>query len=213
MLVLGTGPSVRDYQDEIRSFSETENLVVIGVNNVFEMFSLDYVGFCNRHRFLTFGRQCNSATTRALLSIYFSDEQIKHSCNMPHDLVMWRDTRDPNVCGVDENGIISQHGSVGTLMVLVAYVMGARRVFTAGMDGADKSLLAHENIHFRTTDYKTHLTENERERKYQHWFVDILPQTFAAIHAWNESIGRIPFVSLTPTYFGDYFDPDLLGIR
>lgn len=213
MLVLGTGSSILDYQNEIRAFSETENLVVIGVNNAFEMFSLDYVGFTNRDRFSTFGRRQASESTRALLSIYFTDEQIKKWCNMSHDLVMWRDTRNPNVCAIDEDGIISQHGSVGTLMVLVAYVMGARRVYVAGMDGADESQLTHENIHFRTIDYKPYLTEKEREKKYRHWLTDILPQTFAAIHAWNVSIGRTPFVSLTPTYYGDYFDPNLLGIR
>ena len=212
ILVVGTGPSIAHYQDKIRSFSEKKNLVIIGVNNAFELFALDYVGFANRHRFLAFGRQCNSVTTRALLSIYFTDEQIKKWCAMSHDLVMWRNSRDPNVCSVDESGIISQYGSIGSLMVLVAYAMGANRVFIAGMDGADKTLLTHENVHFRTTDYRAHLTIKDWETKYQYWLIETLPQTFAAIHAWNISVGRIPFVSLTPTYLGDYFDRDLLGI-
>lgn len=211
-LVLGTGPTLQEYSDRIRTFVQSKNLVVIGVNNVNEVIIPHYLGFTNRYRFQQFGKMIDSKKTRALLSIYFTDEQISNLCTAPYDLVMWQDSDDPDVCKVDKNGIISQRGPSGCLMMLVAYVMGANQVFMAGMDGYNptKTLTATEDRHFKPKTYKANVTEENLDRKYRYWFDTIGVKTYAAMHNWITVTGKQPFVSLTPTYYGDFFDPKLL---
>ncbi len=211
-LVLGTGSTLRDNLQKIKQFARKHDLISIGVNNTYELFSSDYIGFTNRYRFSQFGPGMPNRGRGALLSVYFTDEVIAQHCLIDHELVMWRDSSDPKHCALDEHGIITHKGSVGSLMILVSYAMGARKVYLAGMDGLpQEGPLTSDSLHFRGYPYKADLAPEQMEKKYKYWFEDVLPITYATIHAWARDAGRKEFVSLTPTSYGDYYDPKLLG--
>ena len=79
------------------------------------------------------------------------------------------------------------------------------------MDGPpQEGPLTSDSLHFRGYPYKTHLAPEQIENKYKYWFEDVLPITYATIHAWARDAGRKEFVSLTPTSYGDYCSPELL---
>jgi hypothetical protein len=212
-LILGAGPTLKTHINAIKIFAEKRNLVSIGTNNTYELFYSDYVGFTNRYRFSQFGLGVKTGARSALLSIHFSDDAIARFCTAPHDLVSWKQTSEPRDCSINSRGVIAHYGSVGSLMILVAYVMGANNIFIAGMDGAPpEGKLTSESLHFRDIPYKVHLSEAQQAEKYGYWLKGVLPITYAAIQNWARETGRREFISLTPTNYGEYFDPEFLDL-
>ena len=213
-LVLGTGPSLKTHLQALKSFSQRRNLITVGVNNSYELVDSDYVGFTNRYRFAQFGPHIQTSARSALLSIHFTDEAIARNCSVPYELVSWHRTTEAKDCSIDRQGVISHYGSVGSLMIMVAYVMGAENIFIAGMDGSSSGRpLSSDSLHFRNFPYKPDLADIQLTQKYAHWFENVLPISCAAIQNWARDSGRREFVSLTPTSYGDFFDSELLNIN
>ena len=213
-LVLGTGPSLKTHLQALKSFSQRRNLITVGVNNTYELVDSDYVGFTNRYRFAQFGPRIQTGARSALLSIHFTDEAIARNCSVPYELVSWHRITEAKDCSIEKQGVISHYGSVSSLMIMVAYVMGAENIFIAGMDGQPSQGTANlESLHFRNYSYKEQFSEDEMAKRYAYWMEDIAPIAYQAIQNWARDSGRREFVSLTPTGYGDFFDSELLNIN
>ena len=215
ILVMGTGSSLREHGQKIKEFVATNDVIVIGTNMVPDTFTVDYHGFSNRRRFRQFGRSIDAASSRGLLSVHFPDNMIATYCDAPYDLIMWLNTEDPLDNSVGENGVIRHYGTSGTLMMLVAYAMGADQVYIAGMDGSDLSVIKNggqlDPHEYRHTYYEyPGFADAKQAEKSAYWF-QIQTKTIAAICEWAISQSRNPLVSLTPTHCGPYHDPSVLG--
>ena len=212
-LIIGTGPSLKKYHVEIKKLIKKKSLIVIGVNNTTALISSDYQGFTNRFRFSQSGKVLNPKT-RQLLSIYFSDKAIKKNCNTQYELIMWKsENQNPKVCFVDDSGVITHHGTSATLMIMVAYVMGARQIYVAGVDGYGKFLKNgdEENLHFEKNDYKIHIPESELNQKFDHWNI-VQKDGLTAIIQWALTNNLLPHKHITPCEYMDLFDGRVLGI-
>jgi hypothetical protein len=209
-LILGTGSSLLRYGDRIKSIIHEKNLIVIGVNNITSFLIPDYHGFTNKFRLRQYGHTINS---KALLSIYFSDEIIEKCCDAPNEFVMWQDLDDPEKCCVDDQGIIIHHGTSATLMVLVAYAMGGRRVYLAGIDGFSNYLKTGKemDLHFHPSAYKKNVKQEELNNKISYW-KGVQKVCLDSIALWAQNNNRLQFKHITPCEYMHHFDGSILGI-
>ena len=219
-LILGAGPSLVEYNEKIRAFVKENNLIVIGCNSTGLAMPCDYYGFINRFRFTQFAHLAREGDAKLLVNIYFQEKMVEKFHGKDYEYIVWKDTEDPRSTHISDDGVIHHHGGTATILILVAYIMGAQRVYIAGMDGTDqatpdevtgKTKLKTEAIHFTPLTYKPTLSEEELVGKYLRHFNDVLPFAHKSVWDWAEKADRIPYVSLTPTFNGDYYDKNLLG--
>ncbi|GEM_PF-2392168 len=215
-LILGTGSTLVSYGDAIKSFVKEKELITIGVNNIVPFIVPDYHGFVNRHRFAQFGNTINKAGSSGLLSINLPDSLIKQHCSAPYELVMLKDSNDPGITSLTDEGIIHHHGSVATYMIMVAYVMGARSIYVAGVDGLksfDKGGKDESKVHYQDMPYrinkKSNLDGAGREKKYRR-VEGINTRALTSIAKWAKGSNRTPFVLITPGSYNKYYDPSFL---
>lgn len=211
-LVLGTGSTLNEYGDRIKQFIAEKNLLVIGVNDITSFIVPQYQSFTNRFRLSQYGGTVVVGKTRGLMSIYFSDQLIAKFCKSEYDLVVWKKVEDASDSRLDENGIISHYGGSASLMVLVAYAMGARKIYVAGADGYRDLSSSVNDIHYNDASYKSSINPEVLEEKTKHWFISVQPKTFDAISNWADQNGREMFAMITPTQYSKFFDPEILGI-
>jgi len=207
-LILGTGSSLNEYGERIKTFAKKNNLIVIGCNNITPFIIPDYHAFINRHRFNTYGPTIDLNISKVLLSIYFTDDRIQKIYPGSYDFIMWENMESPEDTYIETNGIIRHYGSSATLTTMIAYVMGANKIYLAGVDGYNPNV---NNIHYTYQPYKKGLSMDQLDAKYKHWFLSIQGNTFDAISLWAAKRHRLPFASLTPTMYNKYYDPKLLS--
>lgn len=132
-LVLANGPSLKQHQEEINSFINKYNPFILGGNFLGSMFKPDYHAFTNKRRFIDYIDSVDK-NSKLLIGQYIPEEMIKEYVNRDYDVIYYEDTL-MNPFGI-QNGIISSNcRTVSVLLVAVALVMGAKRVFIVGMDG------------------------------------------------------------------------------
>ena len=209
-IVLGTGATLNEYGEKIKALIQDQNLIIIGVNSISSFIAPDYHGIINRTRLIQYGQTIDKNKSRALLSVYHTDALIDEYCQAEHDLIMWRDTGESQQCDIDSKGIITHHGGSATLMVMVAYVMGAKQIYVAGTDGYIDPSSDYHSIHYTDTPYKDNLNKEELESKARYWFTDVQPQAFDTIKLWSKKNNRRPFLMITPTQYQQHYAPKIL---
>ena len=207
-LVLGTGPSLNLYEKKIKKFTEQNQLITIGANHITPFMTPDYHGFANRQRLQSFGKTI-SKKSKALMSVYFTDETIQKYCPQEFEWLQWKDPKDPKHTSVDSMGVISHQGTTSTLLMMVAYVMGARKIYVAGIDGYADFFGKKGNSHYKDIQYKINISDNERNAKYQYW-EKIQDDCLKSIADWQTSRGAEPFEFLTPGRYTEYYNPSCL---
>ena len=142
------------------------------------------------------------------MSIFFTDALITNYCHVPFDLIMWKPVEDGSQSHIDSEGIIYHHGGSASLLVMVAYVMGAKKIYLAGLDGYTPS---KEEIHYQHVPYnKEGVSEEDLDEKYQYWLFE-QGKALDALHQWALDNQRISFSFITPTTYEKYYDPGLLS--
>lgn len=132
-LILAGGPSLVEYKSRIADFIKRYDPIVLGANNMGGHFVPDYHAFSNKKRFMTFVKTVH-ADSKLLLSEYMSEDMIKEHTTRAYESLRYVDqlTEDFAI----EKGVINSNcRTVAVLLCAVAAVMGAKRVFVAGLDG------------------------------------------------------------------------------
>ena len=133
--------------NEIDQFVDKYNPIVMGANYLGGLFTPGYHAFSNKKRFISYIEQVSSES-ELLLSSSFEKEFIKEHTNRKFEPIVHLD-RASNYFEI-KNGVISSNcRTVSILLVAMAIVMGARRIFVAGMDGyKNKEGFLKKGIHF-----------------------------------------------------------------
>jgi 4-hydroxy 2-oxovalerate aldolase len=132
-LVLANGPTILKHKESIDKFIEKYNPVVLGANNLKGLYVPDYHAFTNKKRFAKYVGTVDKKS-KILLNCYFAKEFVRQYTDREFEDLVFR-LGDRNDLTID-NGIISNDcTSVSMLLIAVAYVMGAKEIFVAGMDG------------------------------------------------------------------------------
>jgi 4-hydroxy 2-oxovalerate aldolase len=132
-LVLANGSTLKEEKEQIEKFIKKYNPVVIGANYLGELFIPHYHAFGNKKRFIDYIDSVND-DSNILISNIFSDEFIKKYTDRKYEFIQHLPqlSTDFNI----SNGVVMTNcRTISILSVAMAIVMGAERIFIAGMDG------------------------------------------------------------------------------
>ncbi|MFC1646296.1 aldolase catalytic domain-containing protein [Candidatus Omnitrophota bacterium] len=132
-LVLGNGPTLAHYHKQIRNFVSKYKPIVLGSNYLGGLFDVDYHAFCNKRRFFDYIDTVSDKST-LMISQYISKKMVREYTDKPYEVINYVDTLNKDFHIVD--GIIQCNcRSVSVLLMGIAIIMGADKIFAAGMDG------------------------------------------------------------------------------
>lgn len=191
-LVLANGPSLKEEKMRIEKFIEKYNPIVIGANYLGGLFVPHYHAFGNKKRFIEYIDTVDSKSD-ILISNVFSDDFIMKYTNRNYEVIehLPRLSLDFNI----RDGVIMTNcRTVSILSVAVAIVMGAERIFIAGMDGYKQvDSFVEKSIHFYREPGETESFEIKMEK--HNWNERLLRQ----LDSYLVSNNRANLCILTPT--------------
>ena len=146
-LVLANGPTLNEEKEQIAKFIKKHNPVVIGANYLGGLFVPHYHAFGNKKRFIDYVDTVD-ADSNILISNIFSDEFIKKYIDRKYEFIQHLPqlSTDFNI----SNGVVMTNcRTISILSIAVAIIMGAERVFIAGMDGYKQvDSFMKKSVHF-----------------------------------------------------------------
>ena len=132
-LVLANGPSLNEYKTQIDAFIKQYDPIVLGANYLANMFVPDYHAFNNKKRFTMYIETVNP-NSALLIGENIPSEMILEYVKRDYEKLHFRDILDADF-DIVNGRIQSNCRTISILLLGVAIVMGANRVFAAGMDG------------------------------------------------------------------------------
>lgn len=132
-LVLANGPTLKAYQEPIRRFIEKYNPVVLGANYLGDLFVPDYHAFNNKKRFIMYSDSV-APESKLLIGEHLPESLIREYVDRSYESLRYLD-RTSAPFGIVDGVIQANCRTISILLLGVAIVMGASRVFAAGMDG------------------------------------------------------------------------------
>jgi len=197
-LVLANGPSLKEEKKQIEKFIKKYNPVVIGVNYLGGLFVPHYHAFGNKKRFIDYIDTVD-VHSNILISNIFSDEFIKKYTERKYEFI-----QHPPQLSTDfniSNGVIMTNcRTISILSVAVAIVMGAERIFIAGMDGYKQvDSFMKKSVHFYKESDETEDFEMLMEK--HNWNERLLRQ----IDSYLVSNNKDGLFILTPTSHKSFY--------
>jgi 4-hydroxy 2-oxovalerate aldolase len=132
-LVLANGPSLKSCRLEIESFIAKYDPIILGANFLNNLFVPHYHAFNNQKRFVSHVKYV-SPDSRLLIGTNISSDIIDDYVNCDYELLVFRNILDAKF-DISKGRIMANCRTISVLLIGVAVVMGAKRVFVAGMDG------------------------------------------------------------------------------
>lgn len=195
-LVLANGPSLKEYKNKIQSFIEKHNPVVLGANFLSELFEPQYHAFTSKKRFTMYAETV-SPRSDILIGENIPEEIVTEYLDREIEWLLFEDVLDADF-GIENGRIKTNCRTVSVLLTGVAVVMGAERIFIAGMDG----YLDKQNIQ-KTLFYdeKFEPEEYELNRQRHYWNERFLYQ----IDQYVQRMGKEGLHILTPTSHKSFY--------
>ena len=154
-LVLANGPNLKNSKTEIEEFIQRYDPVILGANYLAGLFVPYYHAFNNKKRFVSYVDEVNPRS-RLLLGVNIPGEMIREYVPREYEHLVFHDFLEGNF-DIHEGVIATNCGTISVLLVGIAVVMGADRVFVAGMDGYLDRRTASRNLFYEEKfDSKEH---------------------------------------------------------
>ena len=155
-LVLANGPTLKEYKSQIEKFIAKQDPIVLGANYLGGLFIPHYHAFNNKMRFEEYVGQV-SPGSNLLIGQYIPEEMIQEYVSRDYELIYYHDILNTDFDIID--GVIQSNcRTISVVLLSVAIVMGARRIFAVGMDGyagpetQETQLFYKENIEMTEKD-------------------------------------------------------------
>lgn len=132
-LILANGPTLKQYKNKIMEFINRYDPVVLGANYLGGLFKPNYHAFNNKRRFIDY-IDTVEPESRLLIGENIPKEMIQEYTDKDYDVMYFDDVLDVDF-GISDGVIHSNCRTISVLLMGVAIVMGAERVFAVGMDG------------------------------------------------------------------------------
>ncbi len=199
-LILGAGPSLKKNIAKITKFAKDNNLVVMGANYLHGLIEPDYHAFNNVGRFLKYG-QFVSRNSKLLIGNYISEQVIKSVTDQEFERLSYLNS--PDRFDINDGIIQSNCGTISVLLIGTAIVMGADRIYVAGLDGYKK-----------VSDSKTHFYDETRETPTKLESISLhetCERYLSQIGEFQAKNGLKPFSIITETGYAQFYDGSVLG--
>lgn len=145
-LILANGPSLKQHRDRVERFIQKYNPIILGSNNISDLFVPHYHVFTNRLRFFQYVGTVHEKS-QLVVANFFETSFVKEQTSRSFEVIHLRQT-DSALPLEDDGYVISvPHVDVAVASVSLAVLMGASAVFMAGMDGYQEGMQA-ESFHF-----------------------------------------------------------------
>ncbi|MFH1878915.1 MAG: aldolase catalytic domain-containing protein [Candidatus Omnitrophota bacterium] len=198
-LILATGPSLKEYKKEINEFISKYKPVILGANYLGDLFVPDYHAFSNKKRFVNYVAQV-APSSALLLSSSFDGDFINEYTDRRYERIVHLN-RASGAFDIKNDVITSNCRTVSILLIAVAIVMGAKRIFVAGMDGyKSKENFLSNNVHFYDESDEA---ENFRALIQKHNWNEAL---LNGIDRYLSGIGREGVHIITPTNHKSFYN-------
>lgn len=132
-LILANGPTLKEYQPKIEKLIEKYDFVTLGANYLAGLFKPDYHAFNNKRRFVSY-IDTVAKESKLLIGQYISDEMIAEYTERDYEKIHYLNLLNADF-GIDEGVITTNCRTISVLLLGIAIVMGAKRIFCVGMDG------------------------------------------------------------------------------
>jgi len=195
-LILGNGPSLKQYRMKIQKFIDKHDPIVMGPNYLGGLFIPHYHAFSNKKRFIKYIDSVRF-DSKILISQHVPLDMIREYTWSDYEKIYYLDTTDNDFSIID--GVIQcSCRTVSVLLMAVAIVMGADKIFAAGLDG-------YLNID-KYGDLLFYHEQDEKEDK----------EIILSMHRWNNKFlgqinsylinqGREGIHILTPTSYNSFY--------
>lgn len=162
-LVLANGPNLLTHKPDIDEFITKYDPVILGANHLGDLFTPHYHAFNNKKRFVSYVDQVNTQS-KLMIGVNIPDGMIQEYVLRRYEPLIFYDILDANFD--IRNGVITTNcRTISVLLVGLAVVMGAERVFIAGMDGYLDHRSASRNLFYdEKFDSEEHDLNVERHR-------------------------------------------------
>ncbi|QIB68170.1 hypothetical protein Ami103574_02075 [Aminipila butyrica] len=187
-LILGNGPSIKEYYNEIEIFIKQKNPIILGANNLGKNFIPHYHAFNNQRRFEAYR---DNVDKRSILLL---------GPSIQLDQITWDYERIfcynsfLNDVDIIEGIVTSNCRSISALLIAVAISMGANKIYLAGMDGYSEELIKNGHTMFYEEDESTKLEDTQEKHKSNGRFLNQLDNLL-----YNKNGNRLSFI--TPTTY------------
>ena len=195
-LILANGPSLKEYRDKINIFIEKYDPIILGANYMGGLFKPHYHSFANKRRFEAYIDTVDSKS-KLLIGQSISEDMIREYTDRDYERMYYIDALNPHF-DIREGLITTNCRTVAVLLLGVAIVMGAQRIFAVGMDGYVQNK-STKSMHF----YKE---KNEKENQemileMHRWCQHFLEQ----IDSYLIARGKEGIHILTPTNYRVFY--------
>ena len=132
-LILANGPSLKKQKEDIKRFIDKYDPIILGANYLGELFVPHYHAFSNKKRFAQYVGGV-STESELLIGQYIPQSLVREYTERSFETMYYMDCYGPSFDIID--GIIQTNcRTISVLLLGIAVVMGADRIFAAGMDG------------------------------------------------------------------------------
>jgi 4-hydroxy 2-oxovalerate aldolase len=202
-LVLGNGPSLKEYAGGIKEFARNNNLVVLGANYLQGLIEPDYHAFNHLGRFCKYAKFV-SPKSRLLVGSYISDRIVRQYTGREYERLPYMNTQAR--FGIKDGVIQTNCGTVSLLLIGTAMVMGANRIYVAGLDG-------YKDVHGEAVNF--YLETQEKPTKLETASLQAMCQEYLGqIRDYQLANGMEPFRIITPTSYSEHYAGGVLdGIQ
>lgn len=195
-LVLANGPNLKIYKDRINEFIKKYKPIILGANYLGGLFITHYHTFTNKRRFIDYVSNVEKSS-KLLLSSTFKDIFIKTYTERDYEKLLHVFKTDGEF-KIKDGVIYSGYYTVSLLLIPVAHIMGAKRIFVVGMDGY--GYLAKKPVHFYPEKDETDSIKIELEKERRN------AQLLNDIQNYLISNDLEPFHILTPTSYNSHYN-------
>ncbi len=195
-LVLANGPGLKDNREKIEAFIRKTDPVILGANNLSGLFVPHYHAFNNKRRFTDYAGTV-SGKSKLLISEYFPDEFIREYTDRDYEKLYYNDVLNAHF-GIDDGVIRTNCRTISVLLIGAAIVMGARRIFVAGMDGYLGPGTEGKALYYNEKDEKT---DKQMIIERHMWCQKFLEE----IEAYLQKNGREGIHIITPTTYKAFY--------
>jgi len=146
-LVLATGPNLKKYKDKIDEFIKKYDPIILGANYLEDLFVPHYHAFNNKKRFTTYYYYVNPKST-LMLGPNLDLKSMDIGWDREYENLVYINS-NKNKFDIIKGIITTNCRTISILLMGIAIVMGAERIFTVGMDGY---FMSGSDFHFYKED-------------------------------------------------------------